>query len=100
VTIAVIFIPAVHQFATYADQCLAYCAHRGYEVAGVVTGDWAAAAAMLIGRTAGVLVVARPDHLDPDREPRIEVVDQGTSHATPPRNAGPVARRHRRPNQV
>lgn len=98
--IAVIFVPAAH-LATYAHQCLEYCSARGYEVAGVVQGDWAAATTMLVNRVAGILVVARPDHLDPDREPRVEVVDQaGAVPAAPPRNAGPVSRRHRRPNQV
>lgn len=99
-TIAVIFVPAAH-VAIYAAQCLDYCAARGYEVAGVVAGDWAAAAAMLIHRTAGIIVVARPDHLDPDREPRVEVVDVPSGPpVAPPRNAGPVPRRQRRPNQV
>lgn len=98
--IAVIFVPAAVHVATYATQCLDYCAARGYEVAGVVTCDWAAAAAMLIARRAGILVVARPDHLDPNREPRTEVVDCGPAPAAPPRNAGPVPQRQRRPNQV
>lgn len=100
VTTAIIFIPAAH-IAAYAGQCLDYCAARGYQVAGIVHGDWAAAAGMLMGRAAGVMVVARPDHLDPDREPRVEVVDKdGTPPAGPPRNAGPAARRKHRPNQI
>lgn len=98
--IAIIFVPAAH-LATYASQCLDYCAARGYQVAGVVHGDWAAAAGMLINRAAGIIVVARPDHLDPDREPRIEVAGpDGAAPAAPPRNDGPVSRRKRRPNQV
>lgn len=97
--IAVIFVPAAH-LAVHAAACLDYCTAKGYEVAGVVHGDWSAAAAMLVNRAAGVLVVARPDHLDPNREPRVEVVDQGGTPALPPRNAGPVGRRHRRPNPV
>lgn len=98
-TIAVIFVPAVHQFATYASQCLEYCAARGWVVLGV-DHDWEAAAKVLKSGLAGVLVVARPDHLDPDREPRVEVVDQGPAPAMPPRGAGLVPPRRRRPNQV
>jgi len=99
-TLAVIFIPAAAHLATYASQCLEYCAERGYQVAGVVTSDWAAAAGIVMSHGAGVLVVARPDHLDPDREPRTEVVDHSTTPVAPPRNAGPVPHRQRRPNQI
>jgi len=100
VTNAVIYIPAAQHLANYADQCIAYCVVKGYEVTGVITTDWVDVMAVMAARAAQVIVVARPDHLDPDREPRIEVVDQGASHAVPPRNSGPVPRRHRRPNQV
>lgn len=96
-TVAVIFVPAEH-VATYATMCLDYCTARGYEVAGLVTTNWDAAAAMLIARTADILVVARHDHLDPAREPRIEVVAE-----TPPDGARPdhdADDRHRRPRQV
>lgn len=96
-TIAVIFVPAAH-IATYASQCFDYCAARGYEVAGVVHGDWAAAAAMLMSRTAGVLIVARGEHLDPNREPRVEVALPEESGP-----AGPSTRpasRLRRPRRI
>jgi hypothetical protein len=72
VTIAVVFVPTGH-VATYASQCLTYCEAKGYDVAGIVTSDWAAAVATVLNRAAGVIVVARADHLDPHREPRVEV---------------------------
>lgn len=106
-TTAVIFVPAalahvahVAHVAAYAAQCLDYCAVRGYEVAGVITTDWPAVVKVLTGGTASVVVVARPDHLDPLREPRIEVAYRPGSATPPPRNDGPVARRYRRPNRV
>lgn len=99
-TSAVVYIPAAAHFATYAAQCLAYCATKGYTVTGVITTDWTAVLAVLSAQAAHVVVVARPDHLDPDRIPRIEVVDHSTAPAAPPRNSGPVPRRQRRPNQV
>lgn len=73
-TIAVIFIPAALQVAEHASQCLAYCAARGYRVAGVVHTDWAAVMAVLTAQAAEVVVVADSEHLDPERTPRIEVV--------------------------
>lgn len=85
-TTAVIFVPATH-FELYASQCLTYCAARGYEVAGIVTGTWSSAISVLASRTATVLVVARAEHLDPDREPRLEIVAQA--------DAGPVHQRTR-----
>lgn len=74
-TIAVIFVPAAAHLATYATQCLDYCAARGWEVLGV-DRDWDSAAKAVRVGLAGVLLVARPDHLDPAREPRIEVVSE------------------------
>lgn len=71
-TTAVVFVPAGHVIP-YAAQCLNYCAAKGYTVAGVVTGNWAAVGAMLLERAAAVVVVARPEHLEPDREPRLEI---------------------------
>lgn len=72
-TIAVVFVPAAH-IAPYAKQCLDYCAVRGYDIAGVVRDDWAAVVAMMADHSAAVVVVARREHLDPHREPRLEVL--------------------------
>jgi hypothetical protein len=107
VTNAVIYIPAAAaHLAVYADQCLAHCAARGYDVAGIVNTGWAAVVAVLASRAAQVVVVARPDHLDPDRVPRIEIAGQPSTPVVQSRNAGPgmtsgsIPRRLRRPNQV
>jgi hypothetical protein len=99
VTTAVIYLPDGLD-PQASSRCLDYCAARKYDVAGVVLGNWEAAATMLCDRLAGVLVVDRPDHLAPDREPRIEVVDRAANPAPAPRAGGPTARRRRRPNQV
>ena len=72
---AVILVPDGH-VATYANQCLDYCAIRGYVVAGLVTGNLAAAAALLADHTAAVLVVARLSHLTLVEGSRIEVVSE------------------------
>ncbi len=87
---AVIFTPFIH--AGQIAQCLDYCARHGYEVLGVVTGDWKAAAAAAVDATA-VLVVPRPDNLDPDRLPRTEVA--ATGEIVPEAGAAGVARRRR-----
>jgi hypothetical protein len=70
---AVVFIPAEH-LAQHLGQCLTYCEAKGYKLAGVVRDDWCAVARMVAGGIVGVVVVARADHLDPGREPRLEVV--------------------------
>jgi hypothetical protein len=98
VTTAVVFGPALY-LPTYANQCFDYCSVKGYEIAGIVQGDWQAVVAMLTAGAAGVAVAARPEHLDPDREPRVEI-------AAPPRptNDGPTSQyrsaRDRRPRRI
>lgn len=72
-TLAVVFIPAAVHLATYAAQCLDYCANRGYEVCGIVTEDWPSVVKLVGAQAATVVVVARAEHLDPEREPRIEI---------------------------
>lgn len=73
-------MPADH-IELWASQCLTYCTTMGYDIAGVIHGDWPAALAMLTGGLATVVVVARRDHLPPDGGPRIEVA--GEQPATP-----------------
>lgn len=106
-TTAVIFVPSVADYADYAAQCFAYCATRGYEVLGVpAPGDWDAAAQALKTGAATVLVVARSEHLDPNREPRVEVAGQPSKPVAVRRNSRPgmtsgaIPRRLRRPNQL
>lgn len=75
-TTAIIFVPE-GQFDPHASRCMRYCQQRGYDVAGVVTGNWEAAADMLRDGRADAVVVSRPDHLDPHRSPRVEIVAEG-----------------------
>lgn len=72
-TVALIFVPA-GQFDPHAARCLAYCEERGYEVTGIVSGDWKAASDLLCHNFAGVMVVSIAEHLDPHRRPRLEIV--------------------------
>jgi hypothetical protein len=94
-TTAVIFVPAEH-VAIHVTQCLSYCGARGYKVAGVVRGNWEAAANMLATGAAGVLVTARLEHLNPDREPRTEVAS-GDGGDTAALSVGTHRRRRPRP---
>jgi hypothetical protein len=57
-----------------ADRCIQYCITSGYHMVGLVRDDWGAAMEMLHDGRAEVLVVADPQHLDPHRSPRIEMV--------------------------
>lgn len=86
-TRAVIYVPQLYEVARYVATCMEHCARHGYDVTGVVHGNWPAAAAMLNGGTVSVLVIARPDHLAPDRQPRVEVADE------PPADGSPRSRR-------
>jgi hypothetical protein len=78
VTNAVIFVQPEKRDAN-AARCLDYCAAMRYEVAGLVCGDWQAALQMLKDGLAEVIVVASMAQLDPEREPRIEVVPRRTN---------------------
>ncbi|WP_433292454.1 hypothetical protein ACQP2F_28045 [Actinoplanes sp. CA-030573] len=84
-TNAVIFVQP-DKFEANAARCLDYCAARRYEVAGLVCGDWEAALQMLRDGLAGVIVVSSAAQLDPDREPRIEVVPKRLNNRRNSRN--------------
>lgn len=92
-TDAIIYVPT-NELDPHAARCAEYCAERGYTVDSIIRGDWAAAAQLLNGGVVGVVVVARADHLDPKRRPRVEVAgEDGASHPAPPRQST----RNRRP---
>lgn len=97
-TIAFIVVPDGHH-TTYAAACFAYLeAHASYRFGGLFTDFTKAwANACTVG---AVVIVARPDHIPADHEPRIEVIDVGATPAAPPRNDGPTPRAKRRPSQV
>lgn len=104
-TSAVIYVPiailAANAYVKFLAACHEHCVVHGYEVIGVARTWDEVTEALASHEHPGVVVVARPDHLDPNREPRLEVADQGsTVPAMPLRTTGPVGRRKRRPNQV
>lgn len=95
---AVIFVSADAP-QSHVDRCLNHCITHGYEVTTVVRGDWNEVIRITQNGEAGVTVIARWDHLDPERLPRVE---QATTVALPP-NTDPPSRarsRTRRPQNA
>lgn len=76
-TIAIAFVPAGLLDLVFVNQCIAHCNHRGYTFAGLVR-DWPTALKMIAAGMASVVVFAREEHLDPAREPRVEVCGETT----------------------
>lgn len=72
-TTAIVFVPAEMPLDLYLSRCMAYCESRGYTFGGVLR-DYTAGLQALLDSHASVIVVARGDHLDPNRVPRVEVV--------------------------
>jgi hypothetical protein len=94
---AIIFVPKAH-VAAHLGTCLAYCTARGYEVGGIVSTSWLAVLAIRLTGDADVIVVARPDHIDPEQELRVEVVSDQNHVVSPPRPGSRAQRRPRRLN--
>jgi hypothetical protein len=72
---AVILAPAGPEHDLWTAQCARFCADYGCEVI-AVTPRWADAVAMIESRSADLIVVAKEEHLDPNRMPRLVVVEQ------------------------
>ena len=70
---AVILLRA-ENYGAGASRCLDYCAARRYNVVVLIPGDQKAAVRMLDEGTATVIVVSSTDQLDPENDPRVEVV--------------------------
>jgi hypothetical protein len=81
-TRALIYIPPGKMNDLQANQCLDHCLKRGYQVAGVIKGDWDAVLKALDDGLATVVVVARRTHLDPSWESQIEFVGKRTRDLT------------------
>lgn len=97
----VIFVPNGAHMFMYADQCMTHAAANGYHITGLVTGDWGKAAGYVARGVAGVLLVARREHLDPHREPRVELALPGSALTGPDvREVSGSMLRRRRPNQL
>lgn len=102
-TTAVIFVPAAGDIA-FADMCMAYLLHKGYEFGGLVEGRWEGVLEALEHRAADVVVIARAEHLDPNRKPRIEIVSQAgdvpAGSASKHDNSRPASMRQRRARRI
>ncbi len=96
---AVIYVPiALLSADAYADaleRCRVYCVRCEYTVIGIAR-TWEEVEEAYANRDIGVLVVDRADHLDPNREPRVEVATAAGRPAPEPRNAAPVFKLSRR----
>lgn len=95
---AVIFVSADAP-QSHVDRCLNHCITHAYEITTVVRGDWNEVTRMRASGEAQVVVIARWDHLDPERLPRVELA---TVAALPP-NTDPPGRarsRTRRPQNA
>jgi hypothetical protein len=73
VTRAIVFVPS-DDFDPHATRCVAYAEERHYELVGVVRDDWNAVLRLIGDGQVGVVVVSDEAHLDPERQPRVEVV--------------------------
>lgn len=76
-TFAIAFVPDGPLDLVFVNQCIAHCNHRGYTFAGLAR-DWPTALKMIAAGLASVVVFARQEHLDPAREPRVEVCGETT----------------------
>lgn len=93
---AFIVVPAATS-TTHAAACFAYLEAQGWTFGGLFT-DFQEAWVLACAGAASVVVVARPDHIDPHHAPRVEVANLDRGRAAPPRNDGP--RRQRRPREI
>jgi len=90
---AIIYIPKA-ELSLYLGACLAYCAARGYFVAGTVTDSMEDARRDAQHLGAAVIVVARRDHA----LPRVEVIAE--SHDQAPDTSRKEDARRRRPRRI
>jgi hypothetical protein len=79
---AIIYLPShVKVDSAFAQQCLLHIERRGYQLSSIVH-EWKAALRLTRTGAASVIVFARPEHFDPDFEPRIEFVGETTQDLT------------------
>lgn len=62
----------------FAQQCMAHIGRRRDYRLYTILDNWADVMQVLATRPATVVVAARPEHLDPDRQPRMEFVGEET----------------------
>jgi 2,4-dienoyl-CoA reductase-like NADH-dependent reductase (Old Yellow Enzyme family) len=65
-------------------RCTAFCQTQNYHIEGLIRdGDWNAAVSMIHEGLADIIVMARPDHFDPDWKPRVEFVSEARPRHQP-----------------
>lgn len=89
----VVFVPQGPQAGRWTDACAEYCQEHDYRIVAVAS-TWPAVMQLIWGGGVQVVVTARQDHLPPDREPRLEVIDEPQTH--PRTDLPPDQRRTRR----
>lgn len=77
---AVIYLPDGPDLQRWQHRCMEHLEAHGYELVSVVIDDtggarWASVSTLLLAGRADVVVIARRDHLPPDRLPRFEVAN-------------------------
>lgn len=88
---AIIYLPKhISLDSMFARQALAHIERRGYQLYSVVH-EWRDALRLTRAGTASVIVFARPEHFEPDFNPRVEFVGEETTDlvrlgVTKPRN--------------
>jgi len=72
----------------WTRDCLAYCDQEAFPVAAMLIGasGWNDAMRMILAGEAEVIVVARREHLPPDRVPQLRIV--GEQRRVPRRGVG------------
>ncbi|GAA2681567.1 hypothetical protein [Actinoplanes palleronii] len=76
-TKAVIYLPAGEINATWLSSCLDHCQRRGYEASVIIGNETAVGELLLLGEVR-IVIVARPEHFNPQWWPTIEVVGAET----------------------
>lgn len=73
---AVIVVPKDEDSDQWVRFCMSWCEEEGIPVARVIVGrGWRAAVEMTLDGRAEIVVVAKNDHLSPDRVPQLRVVE-------------------------
>lgn len=71
--VAIVYVLS-EEFDPHATRCIAYIEERGYRLGGIVKDNWRAVLDAIAAGQADIVVVSEESHLDPKRQPRIEVV--------------------------
>lgn len=79
---AVIFVPDLVDVERWVLACHEHCDAHGYQVTGLVVGDWGEVVRYTCEGQAQVIVVGDRGYLPPDRIPRVEVAGHGRIRLT------------------